>query len=336
MWILVIGGTRFVGRYIVEELLRCGHTITLYHRGRTEVAFSGPIHHIHGDRREHSTFKRVLANLEVDAVIDVVPMNERDVRALVEATQGRIHRSVFISSGDVYALGLPLPIPENAPRQPAQHVNWFLDGETVLYSKVAMEDEVFRAVREWGYPATVLRLPAIYGPHDPLAREWYFVKRVLDGRKEIALPAPGQILFHRGYVEDVAWAAVTALEQPVAVGKVYNIGHERVWTTWALAEAVARVRAHQWKIIEVPAKHLPMGNPYAPPYHILYDLSRIRADLGYHDSVSLEEGLARTVDWLCRNQPTADNWGLRHYMPHDAFDYAAEDEAICLSTQMAL
>jgi nucleoside-diphosphate-sugar epimerase len=328
MKVLIIGGTRFIGRAIVEELLRRGHTVTIYHRGRHEVEFSSLVTHVHGNRLDYPRFQADLARLSPEAVVDVIPMNADDSRALVEALRGRIARSVHISSGDVYAPGQRIPIPEDAPTGPAEPVELRLREQIVSYSKVAAEAVIREAQAAGDFPATILRLPAVYGPGDPLAREWFFVKRVLDGRRRIALPDGGLGLFHRGYVDDVARAVVLALESPQAIGRTYNVGHERVLTVWGIAELVAKVMGHEWEIVSVPADRLPPTNPYAPPYPIVYDLSRIRTELSYRESVSLEEGMQRTASWLAANRPTPETWGLAHYLTQDAFDYAAEDVAI--------
>jgi nucleoside-diphosphate-sugar epimerase len=325
---LVIGGTRFIGQAIVEELLRRGHTVTVYHRGRHEVEFSEPVAHVHGDRRDYPRFRANLAHLSPETVVDVVPMNADDTQALVKALRGRITHSVHLSSGDVYAPGQPIPIPEDAPTAPIEPAELRLDDQTVPYSKVAVEAVIREAQATGDFPATILRLPAVYGPGDPLAREWFFVKRVLDGRHCVALPDGGLGPFHRGYVNDVARAVVLALESPLATGRTYNVGHKRVLTVRGITEMVARVMGHQWQIVSVPAKGLPPTNPYAPPYPIVYDLSRIRAELGYQESVSLEEGMQRTVAWLVDHPPTPETWGLTRYLSHDAFDYAAEDTAM--------
>lgn len=331
MNVLVIGGTRFIGRAIVEELLRRGHTVTVYHRGQHEVEFSGPVNHVHGDRRDYPHFQATLAHLSPEAVVDVIPMNGDDTQALVETLRGRIIRSVHISSGDVYTPGQPIPIPEDVPTRPAEPVAMRLGNQTVPYSKAAVEATVREAQAAGDFPATILRLPAVYGPGDPLAREWFFVRRVLDGRRRIALPDGGLGLFHRGYVDDVARAVVLALESPQAVGRTYNVGHERVLTVRGIAELVAQVMDHEWEIVSVPAEWLPPTNPYAPSCPIVYDLSRIRAELGYREAVSLEEGMRQTVAWLMANPPAPEEWGLARYLSHDAFDYAAEDAAIASS-----
>jgi nucleoside-diphosphate-sugar epimerase len=326
--ILIIGGTRFIGRAIVEELLRRGHTITIYHRGRHEVEFSGPVTHVHGDRRDYGRFQADMARLSPQTVVDVIPMNADDTRALVQALCGRIRQSVHISSGDVYARAQLVPISEDAPVGSAEAVELPLGDSIVPYSKVAVEAAIREAQAAGGFPATVLRLPAVYGPGDPLAREWFFVKRVLDGRPRIALPDGGLGLFHRGYVDDVARAVALALESPDAVGQTYNVGHERVLTVRGIAELVAQVMDHEWEIVPVPADRLAPTNPYAAPYPLVYDLSRIRAELGYRDSVPLEEGMRQTVACLVADPPTPETWGLARYLSEDAFDYDAEDAAI--------
>jgi hypothetical protein len=85
---------------------------------------------------------------------------------------------------------------------------------------------------------------------------------------------------------------------------------------------------HEWEVVSVPGERLPPTNPYAAPYHIVYDLSRIQAELGYRESVSLQDGMWRTVEWLRANSPRPQTWGVARYLKHDAFDYAAEDAAI--------
>ncbi len=333
MNVLVIGGTRFIGRAIVEELLRHGHRVTVYHRGKHPGEFSAPVTEMRGDRHDLPRFRTDLTKVSVDALIDVIPMNGDDARAVAGVFRGRIARSVHISSGDVYAPGQAVPIPEDAPCGSADAAEITAYGQKVAYSKVAVEAVIREAQQHGEFPATVLRLPAVYGPRDPLAREWFFIKRVLDGRARVAVPDQGLSLFHRGYVDDVARAAVLALEKAEAVGRTYNVGHERVLTVRGIAELVAEVMGHQWDVVSAPSERLPATNPFAAPYHIVYDLSRIKDDLGYRDSVSLRQGMERTAAWFVEHQPASGSWGLGRHLTHDAFDYEAEDAAIAATEE---
>ncbi len=328
MNVLVIGGTGFIGPPIVNELLRRGHAVTVYHRGQREAEYAAPVTHVHGDRRDYPRFQADLINLAPDAVVDDIPMNAADARSVVEALRGRIACSVHISSGDVYAPHQPIPIPEDAPTGSPETAELRVHGQRVPYSKVAVEAVIREAGAAGDYPATILRLPAVYGPANPLAREWFFVKRVLDGRLRLAVPDGGLGLFHRGYVDDVSRAVALALESPQAIGRTYNVGHERVLTVWGIAELVAQVMNHEWDIVPVAAGSLPPTNPFASPYPIVYDLGRIRTELNFRESVSLEEGMRRTAAWLAEHPPTPERWALARYMTHDPFDYTAEDRAM--------
>jgi nucleoside-diphosphate-sugar epimerase len=119
------------------------------------------------------------------------------------------------------------------------------------------------------------------------------------------------------------------------VGKTYNVGHQRVLTVRGIAHSVARAMDHDWEVVSVLSERLPPTNPYASAYHIVYDLSRIQADLGYRESVSLAEGMRRTVEWLLANPPTPQTWGLARYLTDDAFDYSGEDAAMATAKQQA-
>ena len=87
MRVLIIGGTRRAGPYLVEELLDRGHAVTCYHRGQNNVAFSERAGHIHGDRRQYPEFKRQMQEIEVDAVIDMMAADDQDVAAVVAFTR---------------------------------------------------------------------------------------------------------------------------------------------------------------------------------------------------------------------------------------------------------
>ena len=126
--------------------------------------------------------------------------------------------------------GQQIPIPEDAPTGPVEPVELRLDHQTVPYSKVAVEVIIREAWAADDFPATIMRLLAVYGPGDSLAQEWSFVKRVLDGRRRIALPDGGLGVFQRGYVDDVARAVALAPESPQAIGRTCSVGHEWVLT----------------------------------------------------------------------------------------------------------
>ncbi len=100
MRILVLGGTRFVGRAIVEGALGRGDTVTMFNRGITNHGLFPGVETVIGDRTEDLY---PLSRREFDAVIDVACNDPATARMSAEALKGRVGRYVFVSTVSVYA-----------------------------------------------------------------------------------------------------------------------------------------------------------------------------------------------------------------------------------------
>lgn len=326
MRILIIGGTRFIGRFVVEELLARGHALTLFHRGEHETERADDVQHIHGDRRALADCRDALLAARPDAVIDVIPMNDADARAVVEIFCGRIARAVHISSQDVYrAWGGVLagratdavPLAEDVPLREELYPYRGKHPDFENYDKILVERTVLRVP---GFPATVLRLPIVYGPYDPQAREWQFLKRMLDGREFILMGGGAHWLWTKGFVKDIARAIVLAAESEGAVGEVFNVGEARVVTQAQWARMIGDIVEWRGEVVVVPDEFLPkhLDAFKTCPQHFVADTSKIRRVLGYTESYSPRDALAETIAWR-----------RAHPLPDDPaqFDYAAEDRA---------
>ncbi|MDQ7794273.1 MAG: NAD-dependent epimerase/dehydratase family protein [bacterium] len=306
MVVLVIGGTGFLGRQLVPELLRAGHEVLVYHRGQREgLPFPG-VRHLHGERGD---LGRLTAPVPVEAVIDIRPMNGEDSRPLVEAFRGRVARSVHVSSLDVYRAWAAaregratdaVPFPEEAPLREKLHLYPELPG----YEKILMERAVMGVD---GLPAAVVRLPVIYGPHDRQRREWPLLKRLLEGRP--VLMGGGSIwLWQRVYVREAARAIIRVLETPAAMGHIFNAGEASAMTLWQWAEAIGRAAGVAADIRVLPDALLP---PHLELYrtwwqHIVGDTTKLRALTGYTEERTREEDLAESVAWHRENAPEED------------------------------
>ncbi|HYO90504.1 MAG TPA: NAD-dependent epimerase/dehydratase family protein, partial [Pyrinomonadaceae bacterium] len=73
MKILILGGTRFVGPYVVRELALQGHDVTVFHRGETEVDLPPSVRHVHGDFTGFADYVDSLRALHAEVVLDMVP-----------------------------------------------------------------------------------------------------------------------------------------------------------------------------------------------------------------------------------------------------------------------
>jgi 2'-hydroxyisoflavone reductase len=171
MDVLVLGGTSFVGRWIVEDLLERGHTPTLFTRGVTGAdLFPGTARRT-GDRETGDYAS--LEGSSWDAVVDVSAYVPRHVAQAADAVKAG--RYLFISTGSVYdRLAAGDGISEESPRLAPYRDSEVVDGDTYGPLKVACEDDV---LSRFGDRATVVRPGIVAGPHDPTERFTYWTRQ---------------------------------------------------------------------------------------------------------------------------------------------------------------
>ena len=173
MNILIIGGTRFVGRHIVEAARRRGHSLTLFNRGRSNPGLFEGVEEIHGDRDGDLA---LLAGRRWDAVIDTSGYVPRIVRASAELLSPAVDRYLFISTISVYSDPLPPHSNEGAPLATLADPNVEeISGETYGALKVLCEQAVQNI---FGSRALIIRPGLVVGPHDPTDRFTYWPARV--------------------------------------------------------------------------------------------------------------------------------------------------------------
>ncbi|MGC1286593.1 MAG: NAD-dependent epimerase/dehydratase family protein, partial [Streptosporangiaceae bacterium] len=162
MRLLVLGGTAFVGRAIVEDAGRTGAEVTLFGRGKTGTGLFPGLARLTGDR--DSGDYAALRDGSWDAVVDVSGYVPRHVGQAMDALGDRVGRYLFISSHAVYRReGVEPGSTEEAPRVPPRRDTEILGEETYGPLKVACEDDV---AARYGSRATIVRPGKVAGPHD--------------------------------------------------------------------------------------------------------------------------------------------------------------------------
>jgi nucleoside-diphosphate-sugar epimerase len=335
MRILIIGGTRFIGPWVVRRLAELGHEVTVFHRGETRAELPGGVKEIHGDRRELSSFAAEFNAAAPDVALDTIAFTETEARSLVGVFKGVARRVVALSSADVYGAygrllrletGEPaaLPLAEDAPlranlypyrAQAAGPEDFKYHYEKILVERVVMSDDTL--------PGTVLRLPAVYGPGDQQHRLFGYVKRMDDKRPIIMLgEAQARWRWTRGYVENVAEAIALALTNESAAGRIYNVGETDALAEADWVRAVGRAAGWDGRVVTVPEDSLPahMATRVDYEHHLVTDTCRIRAELGYDERVPRDEALRRTIEWERANPPAETS--------SRETEYAAEDAAL--------
>lgn len=214
MKVLVLGGTKFVGRAFVEAALAAGHEATVFHRGETNPHLFAEAQHVHGDRDGGLD---ALEGHTWDACVDTCGYVPRVVRQSAELLRVALHRYVFVSSISAYADFDAAPV-EGAPlSQLADPSIEEITGETYGGLKALCE----QAVQEtYSDRATVIRPGFVSGRHDPTGRFTYWAKRGSRGGEALA-PAPLAARLQVVDARDLATFMLRVIEEDV--GGEFNV-----------------------------------------------------------------------------------------------------------------
>jgi len=308
--VLILGGTGFVGRALVEELAETGHQLMLVHRGVHEPADLPPAEHVHVDRLDLHTVRDALHAFKPEAVVDSRALTRKEA-LLAIAELPREVRLVLLSSGDVYRAygglhaGLDtdaVPVDETAPlrvdRYPYRGKLPGMDD----YDKLDVE-EVY-GLRG----AVICRLPAVYGEHDYQRREEFILRRVRAGRTRIPIGA-GTLLFSRGYVRDMARGIRLALHSPAAPRQVFNFAERQTWSIALLARKILEAAGADAELVRVRDESLLPADleiTKIASQHLLMDASKARSVLSWTETEPME-ALRRTVTWHLAHRPEDAN-----------------------------
>jgi 2'-hydroxyisoflavone reductase len=227
MRILMIGGTRFVGKHVVEQALERGHEVTLFHRGRTGSELFPGVEHRIGDRDSDLS---ALATGEWDATVDTCAYVPAQVHRLADALGGRGGHHLLVSSVSAYADPDGPGITEDAALQELDDPTVEkVTGETYGGLKVLCERA---AVERHGADTLIARPTYVVGPDDYTWRFPWWVARIARGG-EVAVPGPPESPLQVIDVRDMGAWMVKLLEDRRS-GPFHACSPEPVFT-WAQA-----------------------------------------------------------------------------------------------------
>ncbi|MCC6453803.1 MAG: epimerase [Caldilineaceae bacterium] len=214
MNLLILGGTAFLGRHLVEIALERGHTITLFNRGQTNPKLFPQVETLYGDRAQSLD---PLAGRQWDAAIDTSGYHPQYVRASAQLLAPNIGRYLFISTISVYS-DLTVPHPdENAPVARLDDPDSAeVSNETYGPLKTHCEDIVQEL---YGARGLIIRPGLIVGPHDPTDRFTYWAVRGQRGGEILAPEGPNVPVQYIDVRDLAAWTLDAA---SVELGGIYN------------------------------------------------------------------------------------------------------------------
>ncbi len=297
---LVLGGTAFIGRHLVEHLLMAGHDVAILNRGAS--AAPDGVEQLIADRKDSQAMHRVLRGRNWDAVYDVSASVQvaslEDIAALVELLDGHCSIYEFISSIAAYRMGHgAMPWTEDLPTTRSRATKY--GGH-----KAAVEQLLAERHARTGFAYTVLRPAAVYGPHNNIPDGEMAMFLRLMQRRPALVPHDGLVCFPYGHVDDLARAMVLAANSPAAIGEVFNISGNSV-TSRHFVETIARVMGVEAEIILLPdavtaelTSPLPFNHRFVKRLHAVVSCDKARHLLGFEPVYDFEAGHAQTYAWF--------------------------------------
>jgi UDP-glucose 4-epimerase len=300
---LVLGGGGFIGSHVVDGLLAAGHAVRVFERPRVPHfrTFTPPeaVEWFEGDFQSASMVEDAVHGCEVivhlvsttlpkdsndDPVFDVESNVVGTLRMLHAASQAKVRKVVFISSGGtIYGMPLAVPIPESHPTEP--RVSYAI-------AKLAIEKYLALFQSTHGLDHVVLRVANPYGERQRVDAAQGAVAVFLDRalrRECIEIWGDGTVVRDYLHVSDVARAFLRAIDYS-GEPRVFNIGSG---TGCSLNELLAAIEGLLGRTIE--RRYLP-GRGFDVPRNVL-DITRARDVLGWAPRVSLEDGLRAMLAW---------------------------------------
>lgn len=313
MYLLVIGGTRFVGRLLTWRLLAAGHRVTLVNRGTLLDPFGARVERLRADRTTPE-LDRAMAGRTFDAAVDLALYTGEDARRTVDVLgKGRCGHYIMISSGQVYLVrtGCPRPARESdyaGPLMPRPADPADLDEWTYGIDKRRAEDVLADAWARERFPSTRLRIPMVNGERDYHRRLESYLWRMMDGGP-LLLPEGGSNVARHVYAGSVVTAVLGLLGDERTLGQAYNLCQRETPTVAELLQMVAGVLGTRTAFLPVSGEELASAglqpgdiSPFSSRWMSLIDPARAEQDLGFRHE-PLPRYLDKIVTWFFTEHP---------------------------------
>ncbi len=256
MDVLILGGSRFIGRRLAREWLdEPGHRVTLFNRGRAPDGLGPAIERLRGDRRSERDLAAAFESRRFDVVYDFLSYDAHDAGLAVRTLGGRAGHFVHLSTCSVYwcAGSFPCPVTEDDfPRLDVSRER----PDSIEYAygtgKRAAEETLMAAHHQDRFPVTIVRMPIVGGEEDASGRYEGYVRRLLDGAP-LVLPDGGHAPFRHVYVGDVTRALRALGGRVDLAGEAFNLAGDEILTLRRLVSGIAAVLDRDADPVDVPA-----------------------------------------------------------------------------------
>jgi nucleoside-diphosphate-sugar epimerase len=304
--VLVLGGSVFVGRRLVAALAHDGHEVSVLNRGHTPTQLPDGVDHLIADRTDPAALTAALAGTEWDAVVDVsgfvMAAGGGDIAHLLDLLDGRVGAYVYISSIMAYDQALVGPVSEPAAVW-REDLPTNRDGTTSYGGfKAAAEHAMLDRHTSTGFPATILRPAAIYGPDNNIFDMETPMFLRLRRHLPILVPHDGAVTGSYGHVDDLCDLIVAALGGGAA-GEVINATGGPL-SALDYVHTLAAVVGEEPDIVPVAEADTPPDGPplwshlFEARHHAVLDTTKATDLLGHRPRFDAATGHADTYDWF--------------------------------------
>jgi UDP-glucose 4-epimerase len=314
MNILVTGGAGFIGSHLVDRLIKEGHSVVVIDNeatGRREnvpsnaLYFQGDVANINDLERAYKNNLEAVCHIAgqvsiirsfSDPLIDLRTNVLGTINVLQLCLKYHVSRLLHASSMTVYSLASTLPTPEEAPCQPISYY-----GITKYAAERYVQTTAERVDLDFDFRVTCFRMYSVYGPRQALDNPYQGVLGIFLGQllrgEPITIFGDGEQSRDFVYIDDIVNAWVSALENPVTYGRIFNLGSGRRLSINQLADLALAAFNHTRCDYSVV---------YAPPRpgdqrQVQADITQARLTLGWEPQVPFETGFAETVRWAVKH-----------------------------------
>ncbi|HMG74152.1 MAG TPA: SDR family oxidoreductase [Pyrinomonadaceae bacterium] len=321
MKLLILGGTRFVGRHLVMAALARNHEVTLFNRGRHPSAALTSVETIYGDR--HSNLAK-LQGRRWDAVIDTCGYLPRTVRASTEILSHSVDRYVFISSLSVYADFSVSGIDETAPLatltneqlEEANAIDSSGQASAVTYGKMygglkALCEQAAEEVLP--NRVLIIRPGLIVGPYDYTDRFTFWAQRIANGGEVLAPGRPDRYVQFIDVRDLAEWIVrmierrgtgvynANGLQNNLTMAKVLEecklVSGSDASFTWVSEEFLMQEKVVPWS--EMPLWMPEQGAPHLKGFMFINCVKSVGAGLSFRP---LNDTIKDTLAWFEANR----------------------------------
>ncbi|MED4888544.1 NAD-dependent epimerase/dehydratase family protein [Lysinibacillus fusiformis] len=213
MNILVLGGTRFFGKKLVELCIENGHDVTILTRGQSGNPFGTAVKQLIVDRDDHDALENALAHTTWDIVYDNICYSPNEAHTICELLKGKTKKLVFTSTLSTYEVDGKMKKEEDF--DPYHYQILMGDRDEFSYGEGKRQAEAV-LFKEASFPVVAVRFPIVMGEHDYTRRLHFHVERILHDQP-ISLPnidAQMSYITDEEAAEFLYFAGVTPIEGP--------------------------------------------------------------------------------------------------------------------------